>query len=313
MIVSLRNCIIIASAVVLLGTSPSAAEMMVVANFDGGGSDAAPVTDVVDAYTGMAGDGWAGPWKKATSISSMVETVLNTNPLSAGGGNYLNSVISNTGATNARGSVGRSYKYDATTNPGGWDVTKDHQVTFKFRVEESLSTFDDGVYDAFQLFDASNVLSNTGNDCRWTISVNGVSDGQGGFVPGNWYAQDWSTGSQVNIDTGILLESGVVYDFEITVRNVEGYTKQRWDLTIGNGTTSFDSTLVSGLENGMGFRSTAATVGGYVNFSARANPNGDQRNFSINSLHVVPEPSIAALGVTLALAALGMGARRRRP
>ena len=42
----------------MLAVTPASA-VDVEAYFDGGGTDASPVTDVVDAYTGMPGGGWS--------------------------------------------------------------------------------------------------------------------------------------------------------------------------------------------------------------------------------------------------------------
>jgi len=116
----------------LVAMPMGASALEVVANFDGGGTDTAPVTDVVDAYLGRGGLGWGEGWYKYINNATYTVGTDNTTPLDVGAGNYLD--LSMTPAQDTSpgryGSVCRSYS--------GIDFTQSHSIDFKYRVNEIL-------------------------------------------------------------------------------------------------------------------------------------------------------------------------------
>lgn len=287
--------LIVAGLVALVGVWAGvpalAIQITLTANFDGGGSDAIPVTDVVDAYPGMPGDHWASEWKKATYNSpTLTDTVLNTSPLSTGGGNYLSTVMEAGATLNGRGAVGRGFIGDPANNPEGIDVTKDHTISFKYRIDEDLATFSDVSGDFLSIWDYTTVRNGSTSAARWYISANGTGTG-----PSNWNAQNGNyDGTSSPVDTGIALQHGVVYDFTVNVRwdadpilQDPSSTHMRWDLAINNGSTTWNST--DHYPDGMGWRGSATAPGGYLNFLSIANTTGEQRKFSVDSLTVTGE------------------------
>ena len=299
---------------VILVAAPVGAEPIPL-EFAYGGSDAALVSNYVDAYDGFGGTapttpcyGWGGRWRKSTTNGAYTETVMNGSPLYAGGGNYLHSSLLTTAAA-GKGCVARYYAYNATNNPDGIVLTTDHSVSFKYRIDDSLSTFT-ASNDYYGIFDAAS-LSNSTGAIRWYVygrdAINPLDDPLNPVlprVPGNWtaYYGDYAGNSVVQVDTGIPLVQGVTYDFKITLRSdpdpiPEDPTSihMRWDLRLSNGVTTFDSTTL--YPNGMGWRFNSnlpQTPMGYLNFFSQASAAGETRKFSIDAIHI-PEPSTVVL------------------
>ncbi|MBN1912214.1 MAG: PEP-CTERM sorting domain-containing protein [Pirellulales bacterium] len=291
----------------LLAAVPANAE--VVAEFNGGGSNAAPVVDVPDAYYGMVGDGWATEWIE--SISSTVTytvTTENSNPLGVGTGNYLN-LVADSGGTGKGASVGRSWT-------DGVDLAMSHTIEFKYRVDEDITgantTFTNS-NDRYQLFDQGYERTTANGDTSWLVGCYGGE--LGGIDPskvGKWVVYNGENNNTAfddahNLSTGITVTPGTTYDFRIDV-NAEAKT---WNVTIGvDGTVLYDSTQDPNVvnPNGLGWRTASETVGGRLTFGSYSSASNDFRMYSIDSIHVsqVPEPS--TLAMLMALVAAGFWA-----
>jgi len=259
----------------------------VVANFDGGGTDALPVTDVVDAYTGMGGLGWDAGWYKYINHAMYTVGTDNTTPLGTGTGNYLDLTMIPTQDTSPGryGSVSRSYA-------GGIDVAQSHSIDFKFRVNEDIS---DPIYgefitstDRYQLFDAPDPAQGTvGPNCSWTIVCYGGAatwldaSKRAHWVVFNGDNNDTAASDDRNLDTGITVTQNSVYDFHIDVDAVS----KTWDVTISSGgSLLYDSTATH--PDGLGWRTSAATVGGIPHFSSYGNDTADVRLYSLDSVKI---------------------------
>lgn len=277
-----------AIAMAFIVAPAGAAEVQAVANFDGGGTDAAPVTDVIDAYTGMAGGNWAEGWYKYTNNSIYTVGTTNASPLSTGGGNYLDFTMTPLEGTTGRyDSVSRSYATDI-------DVTQSHSVDFMFRVNEDLSDPVLGYFntsnDRYQLFDApTHDQGNGGPNCSWLISCyGGAATWLDASKAGHWVlfngANDNTAASDAaHIDTGIIVTQNTVYDFHI---DIDAVTKT-YDVTISSGgTTLYDSTT-SGFADGLGWRTNAAATPGLPHFGAFGNDPSDTRLYSLDNVKVI--------------------------
>lgn len=319
-------------AVAAWAASPATAET-IVAQFTGGNDD----TTVVDAWHGIAGDGWAGPWGQYTKGGPLTASVVNTNPLD-GGGNYLQ--VSQTGdATTGRGVVGRIYGQETypftdegVDNPLGIDLATEHTVSWKFRVDETnFDTDFSAAYDNYSLYDMPRryrVVDTSGAYVTWMIHAWGaVQDGAPAAKEWLVYNGDganttWDDAHQVR--TYVPLAAGVVYD--MTVTNHARDTLTSWgrydvtiDATIGGTPYHYDSKTLH--PEGLGFRSADTTayiktygMGGGPQFMTRVSDTTDVRQFSVDAVSViaVPEPSMLVMGLVLALAAMGMAGRRGR-
>jgi len=273
-----------------LAVQPAGATAIeVVANFDGGGTDAVPVTDVVDAYTGRPGDGWAEDWYKFVATGIYTVGTTNTSPLATGAGNYLDLTMTPTASsgTGRYAAVSRSYATDV-------DVTQSHSVDFKYRVNENMSRDPlDGrfltSYDRYQMFDAPEYLQgNGGPNCSWLISCYGgsatwLSESKvGHWVVFNGANNDTAASDAAHIDTGITVTQNTVYDFHV---DVDAVTKT-YDVTISSGgITLYDSTT-SGFANGLGWRTSAPATAGLPHFGCYGDSTDDTRNYSFDSVKI---------------------------
>jgi hypothetical protein len=281
-----------------------------IANFDGGGSLADPVTDVVDAYPGMDGGGWDAGWNTYTNHSTYSIDTIDTTPLGTGTGNYLDVAMTPTASsgTGRYASLSRSYA-------AGIDVALSHSIDFSLRVNEDTvnGTFTTST-DRYQLFDAPVYAQGTaGTNCSWILGCYGGSatwldaSKVGHWVVFNGDNNLTSFTDERNLDTGITVSQGTVYDFHIDI-DAESKT---WDVTIGSGgTTLYDSTTNN--PDGLGWRNADATVAGLPHFSTYGDTTADTRAYSLDSLRItqVPEPSTLVLILTLSL--IGLIRRRSR-
>jgi len=244
-----------------------AGSVTVVADFNGGNTDT-----LVDAYPGMAGDGWANGWVVASRDGGELSATVveGGTPLMADGGNYLTTTITTT-ADNGQATIGRSYA-------AGIDVSKDHAIHFKYRIEEYLPTNFTDALDAYKIFDYSSVRSSTTSSLPWLIT--GYA-GDGFLVPQDWLVYDGNyDNTATEIDTGIQLQQGVVYDFQIGI----SASTRTWDVRIENDITHAVYNSLDLNPDGLGFKGNWTTVGGTLNFNARTNDTADQRQFSIDGL-----------------------------
>ncbi len=351
MMLTLRTyvSILVVLAVVALAAGPATGGTLpIVADFTGGNDEAT----IVDAWHGVGGLGWKGPWQEYSRDGPLFTAVVKTaadvppyNPLD-GGGNYLDYECGST--KTGRAVIGRVYgkelyPYESDPpdpdNPLGFDLTKEHTVSWKIRIDETQADFDakfTAGLDFYMIHDMIRVFSRDANfsgaQANWLISAWGVAGG-GIPVAREWLAYNgdpdnttWDDAHQAQ--TGIPLVPGVVYD--MTVTNLARATLDSWgryhlriEATL-NGTEycpPFDSTTYDSDDpgtdpdypDGLGWRNTAANLyglGGAPQFSARCSNTVDVRQFSLDAVHIVPEPSTIVMGLTLALAGLGLMVRR---
>jgi len=254
---------------------------LVAARFTGGGSDTAPVTDVVDAYVGMPGGGWATPWEKATLRADATVAVSTASPVKSGGEYLSVSAVGTTEATMGRAVVARNYK---TTADPGIDWSAEHTIKFTVRIDET--TIGDPEFDTFTAFDdrylmydAPDLQSGPSATCTWMITAYAAEgDYAGTDVVGQWcfydgLRDDGDMDGVLNIDTNVDIVAGGVYDFTIVV---DPETRS-YDATVSDGVHSFTAT-------DLGWRTSAADVGGYLHFGTRQSDEIDVRAFSLDGL-----------------------------
>jgi len=266
----------------------------VAAHFDGGGSSTVPVTNVVDAYTGMAGNGWNGAWGQKLSQATLTANVVASgdpgfDELQSGTGAYLSlTAQGNLGTTEASAGVGRDY---SCINVEGVDWTKPHIVRFKLRIDEdvdgALSTFT-GNYDRYAITDSTALNSTTHPNNTWAIAAYGGENAStGGNVTeemvGKWcFADGDGAGTIVSlVNSGIALTTGGVYDFTILVDP----TDKTYDVAVSDGTAESSAT-------GLHWRTSAATVGGFLNFVCGVNSDSDVRAWSIDEIIISTPPTV---------------------
>jgi len=256
---------------------PHAQGALIQADFDHGGSDASPNTTDIDAYPGTVGGGWTSAWNKPGSAGTKTAAVVNTSPFGIGG-NYLTLNVS--GNANQDGFVQRSYGSPV-------DLTERHIVSFDYRLQaDAFSTGQDIV----QLWDVASGVSwyiiAYGDRNNWQVYNGDRADG--GF-----------TFSRV-LDTGMPFTPGTDYSFEIDVKP----TTRSWDVTISDGTLSQTMT-------NLGFRTSAFSARGNLQFGGRISSTGETHVHAIDSLQIVPEPGALVLLAT-AFACMLIPGRRRR-
>ncbi|MBN1589188.1 MAG: PEP-CTERM sorting domain-containing protein [Pirellulales bacterium] len=274
---------IVLAALVVTIVPALAVDVEVIAQFDGGGSTAAPVTDVVDAYTGMAGDGWTGPWEPSQYTAfTYTATTEDTTPLGTGNGNYLK-LVGEAGGAGTGASVHRYYT-------DGVNVTKSHAIEFSFRIDEDINgtgtTFTE-INDRYQLFDAPGARTTANGYVSWLIGCYG---GDGTWLSSSkvkhWVVYNGDnnvTGmfDERNLDTGIAVQSGTVYDFHIDIDAVA----KTWGVTIASGgTTLYNSAVLN--PAGLGWRTNAEAVGGLPTFGCYTSALGDTRAYSLDNLKI---------------------------
>ncbi len=285
------NCLLIALALVLLPLAAvsSADTMEMVANFDDGNT-----ATEVDAYVGMPGDGWTTAWKLPSVAQSTNATVLASgdagfNEIKPGSGSYLEYTA--TGSTSGAGSSNLTRKYNDSTF--GVDLTSPHTIEFTVRIDETIgagSTFTNYA-DRYYIYDNPLAPTGSNSDCRWLISAYGAAGGAATGSVGQWSFYDGlnngSLSGALNLSTGIMLETGGVYDFTIDVDP----TTQSYGATVSNGTTSFSAT-------DLGWRTTGTNSGGYLGFNMRNSNGSDTRAMSLDNVRITQEGWVAPGGMT---------------
>lgn len=301
-----RLLVLFACLAATLAAAPLSAET--IAEFADGMTN-----EAVDGYVGMGGGGWAGPWvenKSTSGAPTATKDILTTNPLNVDQMDYLNVQI--TGSTSKSRFISQTRDYKGTP---GIDYTLPHTIDFKYRVNETLdgSTTFTSIDDRYQIFDSTAV--SVGATASWFIGCYG---GTGSYVDssmvGKWLVYDggghdspvdttMALSRQVN--TGITVTTGTIYDFHVEV-DPETYT---YDVTISTGGTElYDSTTL--FPDGLGWRTNAADVAGIVGFLGNVTTTADTRDFSVDSIHIVPEPSTLLMVVLGGMVLAGVGRRR---
>lgn len=263
------------------------------AHFDGGGTDVAPVTNVVDAYTGMAGAGWQSPWRSG-GTSSAVSTIGVVAPADPGfneikpgeSGSYL-SVQTDHNTSASYVGVVRNYK-TYTPYDSGIDWSKDHSIQFTIRIDEdaesmaNLFTMQD---DRYQIGDIGHLAYNVDNSARWMVSCYG---GEGSFTNaedvGVWVFYDGqhdngTLDAALNVESTVAIVAGGVYDFTITVDP----DTQTYVGSVTNGINTYTT-------GPLGWRSASTEIGGYLVFSTRSSDDQDVRAFSLDEIIITQLP-----------------------
>lgn len=283
-----------ASALALLLVSTTHAQIL--AGFtDGNGSV------LVDQYVGIAGSGWSTAWATNTNSAStgttLVGNVINTDPLN-GGGNYLSTTLTaGTGTGNGKGVVQRQY-----TSFGNVSLSQIHTVSFDFRFDSSMTGFD-AATDYIQAFDRP-FNSDFGADGAWLIRATGASTN--GIAAHNWmFYNGGKNGAPFNnanfVDSGVSLVSGQVYHFDININPA----LLEYSVSINGGAFSAP----------MGFRANTAANLGRVNWGGQLSGISETMTYSLDTIAVtaaaVPEPSTVMLLGASALAVITLRRRRR--
>ncbi len=294
------------------GVLPPGGLYEVSAHFDGGNTDT-----VVDAFTGMAGDGWGGGWTRVATVDDPLITgeskVIMPGDtgfaeLAPGAGAYLSNTLSIDSTSTGR--VQQSVTRDYVGGRPGIDFTKEHTISFLVRIDEdidgALSTFDH-FEDRYYLFDTVSKTAGPGSTTSWLISAFGASGSYAGEeIVGEWSFYDGDNDGVLsgdnNVDTDMALVAGGVYEFTITIDP----DAKTYDATVSDGTDSFTAP-------DLGWRTSANYVGGNITFANWGYGGGDDRAFSLDSLVIsqVPEPSTAVMAVLAIVSLAGLGLRRR--
>lgn len=291
------NRLVVSTTVAVLACAVASAAP-IKAGFDDGNGNT-----LVDQYQGAGGAGWDAGWLTPAmgNGATGVGTVVNTNPLSAGGGNYLSFAVnrSNPTATGEQFSGPRRKWTDASIS------SQPHTISWKFRLDDASLTFNGGS-DSILFADkiATDSSTGTGGGMTWGVRVQGGTTNGTAAAP-RWFAYTGNgSGGATNTpdtDTGVVLVPGTVYHFAVTVRPGVDWATTFYDVAIDGTTVLTD----------LKFRNTTVTTsGGNLQFIGYSETANESRTFSIDDVMVqVPEPmSIAAFG----LAATGLLFRRRR-
>ncbi|WAC20688.1 PEP-CTERM sorting domain-containing protein [Luteolibacter sp. SL250] len=240
----------------------------------------AALTDNFDTGTyPNSGTGWSAGWTQGASTG----TVVSTNPLS-GGGSYLSVTTGTTTSSNA--GISRSI---------GTMAASPYTLTFNWRYDGNVSNFVS--YDDRIHFGASTAVDyGTNANFTWLIGVVG-GDNSTDFSDGEWYFYDGSSSTTTSENTfvpgdmqmtGMMLQSGVVYSFTVTVDPAS----QTYSASINDGSTFFSAASLN-------FRNQGATNGAsnlLFGGATTGSPTADHvLTWSIDSINVVPEPSSGLL------------------
>lgn len=258
----------------------------------------------MDAWEGMAGDGWGTPWdvRQNTFDVTQINTVTNTNPLVTGSGNYLSAAMQGTAGSQLWPQQSQKRQY---TSFGSLDITDVHHISFLYRLDNYVTTGGGqaSIFDVNLINQAVPQESTT----TWAIQTWGatstdvwrLSQGNGiDLVPGGLAFRITDP-----LDSSVNVFLGDVYQFEITVDP----QNNRYQATITNldyaansrstGTASFSSDWLDFILKDEG-------VGGYLTYNALMRHNvGHTIEYSIDNISIVPEPATygAMIGIAILL------------
>jgi hypothetical protein len=254
-------------------------------------------------YVGRAGGGWTGPFTGASENISTSYVVGNSNPLTPGGGNYLQRTYVGTDAgTTRRGTVFRRYGSN-----GDFDATKAHTVSFVWRADEVGSGFT-STGDYFMMFGSTGTPgSDTGVTSTWMIRYQAANEGgANALVGGNFALYNGNRGTDTTylasnwVNSGIPVVVGTSYLFTILNDPADG----GWSASIKElgGSASFQS-------QELGWRAAPGTTSFSVAWGAKVTGVGESLTMSLDDILIVPEPTSPAL---LALGGVLLTVLRRR-
>ena len=273
--------------------STTSLDAQIAANFDDGNS-----TTEVDAWTGAAGDGWVNDWSVNNSTDATLNaSVVNTNPLSSGTGNYLSATSSNTNAGGFRRTMIRRQYQDF----GSVSLNSQHTLEFLFRLDTGL----EGV-DRFQFFDTDASGGPSPNSTSAWFIRDGLATRQWGFYSEDGTEQTW---------TDVRLYEGDTYSFSLvldpendsvvgTITNLDYTTNSRE----GNMTFTTDPLDFYGTD-------AASAIGGYAHWQVLMDSGSEaaptEANWSFDGVSVIPEPSSYAQLIAIGSVLLTQLRRRR--
>ena len=200
----------------------------------------------------------------------MSAQVTDAAPLTADGGNYLAAHFER---INTGGSATLNRMYAGDIDPSGRQ-----QVSFLFRYDGDPSALIGG--DRVNFFEGAQASGGTSGENRWLIMAEGQ---QKGDVPArNWLFFDGAaSGDARYIDSGLPLVEGHVYAFLVDqapfARQWVGVVR---DLTTGQIAAA----------TGLGYRTSAATAGGYLNLGGVLSSGGEAMDFSLDAVQAVAVP-----------------------
>ena len=246
-----------------------------------------------DSFPGGVGGGWQGGWSVVSDKTTASATVVSASPLN-GGGNYLSAASSAAGTGTAVAAWGRRYGESG----GGPSLSQSQTISWTFRVDESSASLSSGFTtgnDRYQFFGATNPANSSAASNEWFVFASGGNPAAvPGFVANSWGFYDGgATSTAFNsgtfIDSGISLSSGVTYSFTI----VTDPASRTYVGTVSDGTTQF----VSEPLNWRSYSTNPTTSGGYFFAGVSADTGAEERTFSLDGIHIVPEPSCLLLGI----------------
>ncbi|NLE39638.1 MAG: PEP-CTERM sorting domain-containing protein [Pirellulaceae bacterium] len=305
-------------AVLLALPLVATAETIVTATFaDGKGTSAAPVIDVVDAFTGMGGNGWEAGWTKLKGGSSSEDHAVlgegDTGYVELVDANYLQYRFNTASGSTRHSCIYRDYADGGLINPAA-----DHSIEFTIRIMENLTTNRfNGKDDRYDIHDrqfAGSSYTYASAESTWGISVVGnVKEWQIKSV--NYDEQGVAT--DVSTGTGITISQNTPLSFKLDF-NMSAGSNGTFDVTITSGETEMYSGTGFGLgkaPNGVGGPYERETTGRLL-FTGFANNDSSEgtnyRNWDLDDIRItqIPEPTALAMILGLALAAVGV--RRRK-
>lgn len=272
--------------------------------FDGGGSSAAPVTNQIDAYTGMAGQGWGSAWATTTSNSTITSSVLDTNPLLPGSGNYLQATVQKTTGSTARSLVRREY-----TSVGDFNATAPHSISFLYRYDSATPpsrsiNINDGTGSGGATLAVGNVT--------WAIAGSVYDDHfEWGFNTGNGFTNERPTDPDLS---GVYIVTGNVYAFTVDIRPADKeYRVFVENLSFDNlpeqGLASYASDWLSWANESQPLEG----IYGRLRFAAAfsGSDNDQAATFSIDNISIIPEPGHLAAGFGVVVLSMALLRRRK--
>ncbi len=242
--------------VILATATASHSQAAVSLNFDGGNSSTA-----VDAFSGTAGDIWLTPWTTSPGATGTA-SVIDTNPLSSGSGNYLS-----TDLLGGDRNVIRQYG-----SVPGFSVNSSHTVQWQWRLDDPFEAT--SPYDRIAFFaDGTKSSASTSASNSWCI---GVAPDLMGYD--NWYfydrQADTSFTTQNAFNTGMSLQQGTTYTFSVTVNPTVG----TYNASVSDGITTVQ-------QNNLSFRNATGGVD-YLHFGTKSANTNVHQGFSLDSVEI---------------------------
>lgn len=298
---TIKNFGLLAALIFLPGAILSA---QVVANFSDGNT-----TEAVDGFVGQAGDGWTSSWV----LSQQLNTTTNGGVLEdgdpgfsplTGTSNYLAVDITSASATLQRsGSYYRNYGAN-----GQFDPTALHTVSFLYRADDLsnvayVSLFDGIGADAIAQNATTSWLAS--GQVRTSVFQWVFPDGPNSLSTGAVLAA-----AEFGVNSDVRMIEDAVYSFSILVDP----TNSRYQATVTN--LDYIESVTPGVatftSDWLGFVNDDA-IHGRLNLAMRlATGDGNTGGFSVDNIHIIPEPALLSLFAASASLVLVAIARRRR-